>query len=89
MPAGTAGLAGRTPAGVRAVRGGDMGWTPTLGLLAASAALLVLAEIRARREPDPLRPALVPWRAVVLVAGAAAFVLLVHVVALLGGGPAR
>lgn len=89
MSAAAAGLAGPAPAGGRGVRDGDMGWTPTLVLLAVSAGLLVLAEVRARREPDPLRPALVPWRAVVLVSGAAAFVLLVHVVALLGGGPAR
>jgi len=66
-----------------------VGWTPTLALLAASASALVLAELRARREPDPLRPALVPWRTVVLAAGTAVFVLLVHVVALLGGGPTR
>ncbi|HZH28366.1 MAG TPA: hypothetical protein VEY95_14425 [Azospirillaceae bacterium] len=63
------------------------GWTPTLVALAAAVSILVFAERRARRPFDPLRPSLVPWNLVILVAGSACVLLLAHVVSLGTGTP--
>lgn len=56
----------------------------TLTALAACAGLFVFASRRADRAPDPLRPRLVPWRAVVVTAGAAGLLAVVHLLNLMG-----
>lgn len=64
-----------------------MSMTVTLSLLAAALVVGLLAGWRGARPVDFLRPRLVPWRFVMLLAGALAFLLLVHLGALLGLTP--
>lgn len=61
-----------------------MSMTTTLVLLALAACLFAFGSWVSARPADPLNPRLVPWRPVLIVAGVAALLLLVHVVNLLG-----
>ena len=62
-----------------------MSLTLTLALLAAAVALAVFAGWRGARPSQPhLGVRMIPWRFVMILAGAVALVLLVHVAALLG-----
>jgi hypothetical protein len=56
---------------------------PTAALFAAFAAVFAFASWRAMK-PAGLTPRVVPWRIVVLAAGAVALYLLVHLVNLMG-----
>ncbi|MBX9615716.1 MAG: hypothetical protein K2X25_08995 [Caulobacteraceae bacterium] len=64
-----------------------MSMTLTLALLIMSAIVGGFAGWRGARPVDFLRPRLVPWRFIMLLAGALAFLLLVHLGALLGLTP--
>ena len=67
-----------------------MDWTVTLTALAACLALAVLCGWRGARPPDLARgPRLIPYRFLMLLAGAGALVLLAHVGGLAGVGGAR
>ena len=62
-----------------------MDLTLTLALLAAAVALAVFAGWRGARPSQPhLGVRMIPWRFVMILTGAVALVLLVHVAALLG-----
>lgn len=62
-----------------------MSLTVTLALLAAALALTVFAGWRGARPSQPhLGVRMVPWRFVMILAGAVVVVLLVHIAALLG-----
>lgn len=62
-----------------------MSLTLTLALLAAAVALAVFAGWRGARPSQPhLGVRMIPWRFVMILAGAVIVVLLVHVAALLG-----
>jgi hypothetical protein len=61
-----------------------MSMTLTLSLLAAALIVGVFAGWRGAGPSDLLRPRMVPWRFVMLLSGALAFLLLVHLGALLG-----
>ena len=57
----------------------------TLALVGAALALAVLAGWRGSRPSQPhLGVRMVPWRLIMLLAAAGAFLLIVHVAALLG-----
>ncbi len=56
----------------------------TLAALAGFVALFAYCSWRAGRPADLLRPRLLPWRTLVLVAGVAALLMAVHLVNLLG-----
>ncbi|MES2862216.1 MAG: hypothetical protein V4701_12140 [Pseudomonadota bacterium] len=60
-----------------------MSLTLTLILLAGSLIVAVFAGWRGTKPGDPLRPRMVPWRFLMLLAFALAFLLLVHVGTLL------
>ena len=64
-----------------------MSMTLTLSLLAATLIVGVFAGWRGARPSDFLRPRMVPWRFIMLLAGALAFLLMIHVGALLGVRP--
>ena len=64
-----------------------MSMTLTLSLLAATLIVGVFAGWRGARPSDFLRPRMVPWRFIMLLAGALAFLLMIHVGALLGVTP--
>ena len=67
-----------------------MSLTLTLALLAGAVALAVFAGWRGARPSQPhLGVRMVPWRFVMILAGAVVLVLLVHVAALLGMPQAR
>ena len=62
-----------------------MDLTTTLALLAAAVALAVFAGWRGARPSQPhLGVRMIPWRFVMILAGAMVLLLLVHVAALLG-----
>ncbi|AQR63232.1 hypothetical protein BZG35_17440 [Brevundimonas sp. LM2] len=61
-----------------------MSLTLTLWLLAGTLILVGFAGWRGARPSDFLRPRMVPWRFIMLLAGALAFLLLVHLGALAG-----
>jgi len=61
-----------------------MSLTLTLSLLAGALIVGVFAGWRGAQPSDLLRPRLVPWRFVMLLAGALSFLLLVHLGALAG-----
>jgi hypothetical protein len=66
-----------------------MGWTPTLAALAALIALALFCGWRGARPPDLVRgPRLIPYRFLMLLAGAAVVLLLIHVKTLAGLGQA-
>lgn len=74
-------LASAPPAGHLAA----MSLTLTLALLAGAVALVVFAGWRGARPSQPhLGVRMVPWRFVMILAGAMVVVLLVHLAALLG-----
>lgn len=59
----------------------------TLSLLAASLILMTFAGWRGARPSDFLKPRMVPWRFIMLLSAALAFLLMVHVGTLLGVQP--
>jgi hypothetical protein len=64
-----------------------MSMTLTLSLLAAALVVGGFAGWRGARPSDFLRPRMVPWRFIMLLAGALAFLLMVHLGTLLGVTP--
>lgn len=64
-----------------------MPMTLTLWLLAAALIVGGFSAWRGARASDFLRPRMVPWRFIMLLSAALAFLLLVHVGALLGFAP--
>jgi hypothetical protein len=64
-----------------------MGWTPTLAALAACFAVALICGWRGARPPDLARgPRLIPYRFLMLLAGAAVVLLLIHIRTLAGLG---
>jgi len=62
-----------------------MSLTLTLALLAAVVALAIFAGWRGARPSQPhLGVRMIPWRFIMILAGAVALVLIIHVAALLG-----
>jgi hypothetical protein len=61
-----------------------MDLTTTLIVLAASVGVFAYGSWVAARPADPLNPRLIPWRPIIIFAGVAAILMLVHVVNLLG-----
>ncbi|MNT18024.1 hypothetical protein D3C72_1532060 [compost metagenome] len=58
----------------------------TLVLLAAASAVAVFSGWRGARPPDLMKgPRMMPWRFIMLVAGALAVLLLIHLASALGG----
>ena len=58
----------------------------TLTLLAAAIAVAVFSGWRGARPPDLSKgPRMMPWRFIMLVAGALSFLLLIHLVSTLSG----
>lgn len=66
-----------------------MSLTLTLWLLAVALVVGVFAGWRGARPVDLSRPRMVPWRFLMLLCGALAFLLLVHLGALAGVTPRR
>jgi hypothetical protein len=64
-----------------------MSMTLTLSLLAGALIVGVFAGWRGARPSDFLRPRMVPWRFIMLMAGALAFLLVIHLGTLLGVTP--
>jgi len=64
-----------------------MSMTLTLSLLAGALIVGVFAGWRGARPSDFLRPRMVPWRFIMLLAGALAFLLVIHLATLLGVTP--
>ena len=64
-----------------------MSMTLTLSLLAAALIVGGFAGWRGARPSDFLKPRMVPWRFIMLLAGAFAFLLLIHLGTLLGVTP--
>ena len=65
--------------------GAAMEMRETLVLLALAAALAAFSGWRGARPPNLMKgPRMIPWRAIMLAAATLAFLLLVHVVGLLG-----
>lgn len=56
-----------------------------LGITAGCAGLFLIASWRAGRPADPLRPRLLPWRAITVCAGAAGLLAIAQLVAQLRG----
>jgi hypothetical protein len=62
-----------------------MDMTLTLALTAAAVALAIFAGWRGARPWDPRRGVrMMPWRLIMLLAGAGVFILVIHMGALLG-----
>ena len=62
-----------------------MDMTATLALIGTAVALAIFAGWRGSRPSDPIRGVrMVPWRLIMLLAGAAVFILVVHLGTLLG-----
>ena len=59
----------------------------TLSLLAGALIVAIFAGWRGARPSDFLRPRMVPWRFIMLLAGALVFLLIVHLGTLLGVTP--
>ncbi|HUH23350.1 MAG TPA: hypothetical protein VLZ51_04760 [Brevundimonas sp.] len=58
----------------------------TLVLLAAASTVAVFSGWRGARPPDLMKgPRMMPWRFIMLVAGALAVLLLIHLASTLGG----
>ena len=66
---------------------GPMSLTLTLSLMIATAVLGGYAGWRGAQPVNLARPRLVPWRFIMLLAGALVFLLLIHLGALLGVAP--
>lgn len=56
----------------------------TLTVLAVSVALFAYGSWRSAQPADPLNPRMIPWRPVMIFAGVAALLMLVHLVNLAG-----
>ncbi|MGV3580288.1 hypothetical protein [Brevundimonas sp.] len=61
-----------------------MSMTLTLSLLAGALIVAVFAGWRGARPSDFLKPRMVPWRFIMLLAGALVFLLVIHLGTLLG-----
>ena len=61
-----------------------MSMTLTLSLLAGALIVALFAGWRGARPSDFLKPRMVPWRFIMLLAGALVFLLVIHLGALLG-----
>ncbi len=61
-----------------------MDLTATLIVLAACVAIFAFGSWRSTRPADPLKPRMLPWRTIILIAGAVGVFMAVHVVNLLG-----
>jgi hypothetical protein len=61
-----------------------MSMTLTLSLLAGALVVAVFAGWRGARPSDFLKPRMVPWRFIMLLAGALVFLLVIHIGTLLG-----
>jgi hypothetical protein len=61
-----------------------MSLTATLTILAISGGMFVFASLHAKRPADPLKPRLLPWRVIIITAGAVSIFMLVHLVNLIG-----
>lgn len=71
----------------RAPTGRTMSQSLTLALLVGAIALGLFSGWRGAQPPDPRKgPRLMPWRFLMLLSAAFAMLLLIHLVALLGGG---
>ena len=64
-----------------------MSMTLTLSLLAGTLIVGGFAGWRGARPSDFLKPRMIPWRFIMLMAGALAFLLLIHLGTLLGVTP--
>lgn len=64
-----------------------MSMTLTLSLLAGALIVAVFAGWRGARPSNFLRPRMVPWRFIMLLAGALVFLLAIHLGTLLGVQP--
>ena len=64
-----------------------MSMTLTLSLLAGALLVAGFAGWRGARPSDFLKPRMVPWRFIMLLAGALAFLLMVHIGTLMGVTP--
>ncbi len=64
-----------------------MSMTLTLALLAGALITAVFCGWRGARPSNFLKPRMVPWRFIMLLAGALAFLLMIHVGTLLGVQP--
>ncbi len=58
----------------------------TLVAAGACTGLFLFASARASRPADPLKPRLLPWRAITVTAGAAGFVVMAYLLSLLAPG---
>jgi hypothetical protein len=56
----------------------------TLAILIPAVILFAYGSWRSALPADPLKPRLIPWRPVMMIAGVVALVMLVHVVNTLG-----
>lgn len=61
-----------------------MDLTLTLCVLAASGAVFAFGSWRAAKPADPLNPRLVPWRPIIIFAGAVGLLMIVHLANLVG-----
>jgi hypothetical protein len=61
-----------------------MEFATTLAAFAVAALLFAFASWRAARPADPLKPRLLPWRSLIIVIGAVALFILVHLLNLAG-----
>lgn len=64
-----------------------MSMTLTLSLLAGALIVAGFAGWRGARPSNFLKPRMVPWRFIMLLAGALAFLLMVHIGTLMGVTP--
>ncbi|MBC7736508.1 hypothetical protein [Brevundimonas sp. SL161] len=64
-----------------------MSMTLTLSLLAGALLVAGFAGWRGARPSDFLKPRMVPWRFIMLLAGALAFLLMIHIGTLMGVTP--
>ncbi len=75
---------------MRAPTGITMNLTLTLVLLAASAVFGLICGWRGAKPTDIHKgPRMMPWRFLMLLCAALAMLLLIHLIALLGGGSAQ
>ncbi len=65
----------------------QLGWTPTVVILAAAVAIFLYSRAVHARPPDPTRPRLLDHGFVQLLAMIVVVLMLVHVVTLLAGRP--
>lgn len=62
-----------------------LGWTETLGILAASAGLFVWARAVGGRAPDPARPRLLNHTWIMFAAALVALMMIAHIITLATG----